>query len=305
MVTSSQTAKLSLKIYFLETRPQFLLLPVVLSFLGTTMAWFEGFFNAGYAVLAFIGLLLAHISVNVLNDYYDFLSGVDLRTKRTPFSGGSGILPAGLMKPKQAFWFGMTCFLINIPIGIYFVVVSGWALLPLLLVGAFCIVLYTPMILKKHWPEWSPGLGLGTLPVLGAYFVQTGHYSIPALIAAIPSGILVHNLLLLNEFPDAEADKLASKKTLPLTIGPKYAGVIYSSLLIFMYVWIAGWAIAGIMPLFTLISFLTIPFAIIAIRGALHSSDMKQLMPALGNNVLTVLVTQLLLGIGYILATAL
>jgi 1,4-dihydroxy-2-naphthoate octaprenyltransferase len=72
-----------------------------------------------------------------------------------------------------------------------------------------------------------------------------------------------------------------------------------------MYVWIAGWAIAGIMPLFTLISFLTIPFAIIAIRGALHSSDMKQLMPALGNNVLTVLVTQLLLGIGYILATAL
>ena len=57
-----------IKIWFLETRPQFLLLSVVLVFLGTCIAWYYGVFHLGYALLAFIGLLLAHVSANVLND---------------------------------------------------------------------------------------------------------------------------------------------------------------------------------------------------------------------------------------------
>lgn len=294
---------MKLKIWFLETRPQFLLLPVVLVLLGTAMAWYYGSFHLGHAFLAFLGLLLAHISVNVLNDYFDYTSGVDLKTQRTPFSGGSGILPAGLMKPRQALWFGITCFLLTIPIGIYFVIVKGWMLLPLLIVGAICILLYTPLILKQHWPEWSPGLGLGTLPVLGAYFVQTGHYSIPAIIAAIPSGILVHNLLFINEFPDVEADKTVNKKTLTITIGKRKSSILYFVLTILMYIWIIGAVIAGQMPPFTLIALLTVPFAVKAIKGALKYDDMSKLMPGLANNILVVLVTQLLLGIGYILAT--
>ncbi|MFC1984813.1 hypothetical protein ACFLUW_00245, partial [Chloroflexota bacterium] len=79
---------MKLKIWFLETRPQFLLLSVVLAFLGTCIAWYDGAFHLDYALLAFFGLLLAHISVNVLNDYFDYRSGIDLETKRTPFSGG-------------------------------------------------------------------------------------------------------------------------------------------------------------------------------------------------------------------------
>ena len=158
---------MNLKIWFLETRPQFLILPVVLSFLGTCIAWYYGPVNIGHAILAFVGLLFAHISVNVLNDYHDFKSGVDLATKRTPFSGGSGMLPESLLKPGQVLRFGIIAFLIATAIGIYFVVVSGWPLLPLLLVGGLCIILYTPVILKRSWPEWSPGLGLGSLPVLG------------------------------------------------------------------------------------------------------------------------------------------
>ncbi len=289
------------KIYFLETRPQFLLLSVVLAFLGASIAWYDGAFHPGYAVLAFVGILLTHISVNTLNDYFDYRSGVDLETKRTPFSGGSGILPAGLLKPKQVFWFGIGCFLLAVPIGIYFIIIRGWLLLPLLLVAAICILFYTPFILKVRWPEWAPGLGLGTLPVLGAYFVQTGTYTIPALIAAIPSGILVHNLLLLNEFPDVEADKKAGRKTLPITMGRKKAGIVYSVLTGIIYLWIVGIAVAIQEPIL-LIALLTLPFAIKAIQGALKYQDMSKLMPAMANNVLVVLVTQLLLGIGYILA---
>ncbi|MBM4446215.1 MAG: prenyltransferase [Chloroflexi bacterium] len=293
---------MKLKVWFLETRPQFLLLSVVLAFLGTCMAWHDGAFHLGHAILAFIGLLLCHISVNVLNDYYDYKSGIDLKTRRTPFSGGSGFLPAASLKPKHVFWFGLTCFLLAVPIGIYFVLVSGWLLLPLLVIAAVCILLYTPLLTRLGWPEWSPGVGLGTLPVLGAYFIQTGEYTLPAVIASIPSGILVHNLLFLNEFPDTEADMIADRKTLPITLGKARASIVYSVLTVAVYVWIFGSVELKLIPAFCLIALLTLPFAIRAIQGALRYQDESKLMPAMANNVLVVLLTQLLLGIGYLLA---
>ena len=291
-----------LKIWFLETRPQFLLLSVVLAFLGASIAWYDGAFHLGFALLAMVGLLLAHTSVNVLNDYFDYRSGIDLVTPKTPFSGGSGILPAARLTPTQVLWLGVVSLLLTIPIGIYFVLTRGWLLLPLILAGALCIALYTPFILKTKWPEWAAGLGLGTLPVLGAYFVQTAGYTWPAVIASIPSGILVHNLLLLNEFPDVEADRTGNRQTLPIIMGREKAGIVYSVLTIMVYLWIVGGVVARVMPVFALIALLTLPFAVKAIRGALKPTGMDQLMPAMANNVLVVLLTQLLLGIGYILA---
>ncbi|MBA7505597.1 1,4-dihydroxy-2-naphthoate octaprenyltransferase [subsurface metagenome] len=294
-----------LKICFLETRPQFLLLSVVLAFLGTCIAWYHGYFHLGYALLAFVGLLLCHISVNVLNDYFDYKSGIDLKTQRTPFSGGSGILPPALLKPRQVFWFGSVSFLLAIPIGVYFVIARGWLLLPLLVIGAVCVLLYTPFITKLGWPEWAPGVGLGSLPILGMYFVQTTAYTLPAIIAAIPSGILVHNLLLLNEFPDTEADEKAGRKTLSITMGKARASIVYSILTLVVYMWIIGAVVAGQMPAFSLIALLTLPFALKAIQGALKHQETSKLMPAMGNNIMVVLLTQLLLGIGYILARVL
>ena len=293
-----------LKIWFMETRPQFLLLSVVLAFLGTCVAWYDGAFHLGYALLAFLGLLMTHISVNVLNDYFDYKSGIDLETKRTPFSGGSGVIPAKLLTPKQVLWFGLTSFLLALVIGVYFVTTldGGWLLLPLLVIAAICVLLYTPLVTKLGWPEWAPGVGLGSLPILGAYFVQTTAYTFPVVVACIPSGILVHNLLLLNEFPDAEADRKAGRKTLPIIMGKRKASLVYSALTVVVYLWIIGGVIAGQMPALSLLGLLTLPLAIKAIRGALKHQDMAKLVPAMANNVLVVLVTQLLMGIGYILA---
>lgn len=293
---------MKLKIWFLETRPQFLLLSVVLAFLGNSIAWYYNGFLLGYALLAFVGLLLAHISVNVLNDYFDYRSGIDLQTKRTPFSGGSGILPAALLKPRQVFWLGLISFSLTIPIGVYFTITKGWALLPLLLVGAICIFLYTPVLTKLGWPEWAPGAGMGALPVLGTYFVQTGAYALPAVVASVTSGILVHNLLFLNEFPDLDADKKAGRKTLPILMGKRKAGILYSTLTIVVYLWIVVWVTLGQMPVFSLIALLTLPIAVKAIRGALKPQEASKLVPAMASNVMVVLLTQLLLGIGYILA---
>jgi len=296
-----------MKRWLLVIRANFLFLAVVLAFLGTSIAWYEsrqfgGAFNLGYAFLAGFGLLLAHISVNVLNEYFDYRSGVDLKTQKTPFSGGSGALPAGLITPRQALWLGLGSLLLAVPIGIYFTIVRGWALAPLLIFAAACIILYTPFILKTRWPEWAPGVGLGALPVLGAYFVHTGDYAVPAIIASIPSGILVHNLLLLNEFPDVEADASANRKTLPIVIGKGKASIVYSVLTGIVYLWIIGGVIAGQMPAFSLLGLLTLPLAVKAIRGSLQHQDMTRLVPAMANNVLVVLLTQLFMGIGYILA---
>ncbi|MBA7597675.1 1,4-dihydroxy-2-naphthoate octaprenyltransferase [subsurface metagenome] len=181
-------------------------------------------------------------------------------------------------------------------------VARGWQLLPLLLIAAVCILIYTPVILKLGWPEWAPGVGLGALPVLGAYFVQTTAYTLPAVVASIPSAILVHNLLLLNEFPDTEADEKAGRRTLPITMGKARASLLYVMLTLIVYLWIIGGVVVGLMPLFCLIALLTLPLAVKAIQGALRHQEITKLVPAMANNVLVVLLTQLLLGIGYILA---
>jgi len=132
-----------LKRWLLVIRAPFVPLSVVLAFLGTCIAWYDGAFHLGYALLAFFGLLLAHISVDVLNEYFDYKSGVDLETVRTPFSGGSGALPAGLISPKQALWLGLGSFLATIPVGIYFTIVSGLLL--------WCLYLHRSRCLYTIW----------------------------------------------------------------------------------------------------------------------------------------------------------
>jgi 1,4-dihydroxy-2-naphthoate octaprenyltransferase len=301
---------MSLKIFLVASRANFLLLSVVLGILGGSLAWYEhqkfgSDFNIWYAIIAGIGLILTHISVNVFNDYFDVRNKLDYNTPRTPFSGGSKSIVDNLITEKQALWFAIITLALAAPIGIFFIIVKGLLLLPLLLFVGVIIIIYTPLILKMGYPEWAAGLGLGTLPVLGLYFVQTGEYTISALIAAVPSGILVHNLLLINELPDADADKAVNRRTLPITVGKKNAAVVYSILLVVMYLWIIGAVITRDMPAFTLLGLLTIPLAYKAINGSFKFNDMSKLVPALANDVFVVLLTQLLMGVGFILAGAL
>ena len=288
--------------WFLATRPQFLIISVTQVFLGTSVAWYHGYFNLLYCLLALIGLILVHISVNTLNDYFDYKSGIDLEVKRTPFSGGSGTLPAGLLTPTSVGKLGLVCFLLAIPIGIYFVILRGWLLVPILVAGALCVLLYTTHLTRWGLGEIACGLGLGILPILGAYFVQSGTYTWEAVIAAIPSGILLHNALLLNEFPDVEADEKAGKKTFPIVMGKRKASLLYSMLIIAMYVWIAVWSIVGFMPIFALLGLLTLPLGVKAIKGARNYEEESKLISALGSNLMIVIGTQALLAVGYIIA---
>ncbi len=296
-----------LLLWIKETRPQFLTLSVVLTFMGTAMAWYHGTINLSYAVLAGFALTLTHGSSNAINDYFDYKSGIDLAVQRTPFSGGSGLVPEGKLPLSHALWVGIVCTAVALGIGIFLCFMTGWMLLPLIIIAILCLFLYTPVILKTPWPEWSPGLGLGILPTMAFCFIQSGEYSWPVFIASIASGILVHNLLLLNEFPDLEADRQGGRKTTPVLFGMKISVRFFKQATWAVYIWIGGCVLASfltqtiIMPAYCLLAFLSLPLALKAMKGSEFYNDRDRLIPALGHNVAFILSTHILLGIGYIL----
>lgn len=267
------------------------------------MSFHHGHFHWLRFVLTTVGLVLAHASVNILNDYFDYRSGIDLATPRTPFSGGSGILPRGLLEPEGVYKFGLGCLFAALLIGIYLTAVSGWQVLPLIIIGGVVIYFYTSYLTKWLAGELWAGLGLGTLPVLGAYFVQTGSYSSEALVASLAPGFLTANLLLLNEFPDLATDREAGRYHIVIALGKAGAGWVYAGLMAMTYLSIAVAVACRIMPPLTLIALLTIPFAAKAIRAAFkHHDELDKMIPALGANVITVLATDALLALGYLLS---
>lgn len=293
-----------LKSLFLEARPQFLLLSPILVFLGMSMALYNGSFCWSYFLLTVVGLTLLHTSVNTLNDYSDYKTGIDLKSRRTPFSGGSGFLPGGALTPRAVFWLGTGSFILAIPIGVYFIISRGWHLLPIFLIGAVFIFWYTSHITRIGLgaAEIAAGLGLGTLPVFGTYLILADRFSWPALYASVPSGFLVFNLLLLNELPDADADRTGKRRTLPIILGQKKAAIIYSALVTATYAWVVVGVILAIMPVWTLLALLTLPIGLKAVRGALTFKSFEELIPAQGANVMIVLLIQLSMGVGYLIA---
>ena len=293
----------SLKAWLILPRFQFLPLTVIMVSLGTAIAAYEGYFHFGHFLLAMFGSILVHMTVNVINDYHDYVDGIDLNTQRTPFSGGSGVLPLNLLKPKQAFWFATICLLVAMAIGFYFVMIKGWLLFPLLLVAGFSAYFYNVYLAKWHMGEIFAGISFGPLLVLGSYYVQTGRYSWEALVASLAPGLLTANLLFLNEFPDWEADRKGGRKHFVISLGKRDASYLFVVFLIASYLCILVGVLTRMMPAVTLIGLGTIGFGWKAAKGALqYYNNTEKLVPILGANVITILGTQALLAIGYVIA---
>ncbi len=293
----------SLKAWLMMPRFHFIPLTVILVSLGAAIAAHEGFFRWDYYLLAMIGSLLVHMTVNVINDYYDYVDGIDLQTQRTPFSGGSGVLTSGLLRPKQAFWFATICLLIAMGIGAYFCFVRGWLLFPLLLVAGFSAYFYNVYLARWLLGELFAGLNFGPILVLGSYYVQAGRYSWETLFASLAPGILTANLLFLNEFPDREADQRGGRRHLVITMGKKSASMLFVALLIASYLCIVIGVLTRMMPPVTLIGLMTGGFGWKTAKGALkYYQDTRRLIPVLGSNVVTILGTQALITVGYVIA---
>jgi 1,4-dihydroxy-2-naphthoate octaprenyltransferase len=256
-----------------------------------------------YILLVLVGALGTHISVNAFNEYDDFRTGLDMHTQRTPFSGGSGTLPANPGKSRSALLTAVISFIIVGMTGIYFAWRWGFSLLPLGLLGMAIIIAYTPWL--THVPFLcliAPGLGFGPLMVMGTYFALTGQYSWTAFVASLIPFFLVSNLLLLNQFPDVEADKTVGRRHFPILIGRHKSSLIFASFLGLTYVVILVGVGLSIFPIASLLGLLTLGLAIPLFKGSiLHADDIQKLVPFMGNNVLVNLITPVLVAIGLLI----
>jgi 1,4-dihydroxy-2-naphthoate octaprenyltransferase len=282
-------------------RLPFLTLPPVCVAVGAgTAYWQTGAINGWQVLLVVIGALSAHICVNVFNEYFDFRSGLDARTQRTPFSGGSGTLPARPDLEKATLALACLSFTITALVGLYFVWLRGWQLLPLGIVGLFLLVAYTTWLAYNPISSLvAPGLGFGVLMVMGTHFALTGTYTWSAFIASLVPTFLVSNLLLLNEFPDVEADQSIGRRHYPITIGRTASSTIYGVLLLLTYLSVIAGVILRLLPIFSLLALLTVPLAWRAYRGSRQNAvNIPALVPSMGVNVIINLLAPLLLAIG-------
>lgn len=294
-----------MKVWFMETRPHFLLLTLACVFTGLSVSIYEGYpINYSYLFLTLVGALLAHMSVNLLNDYHDFKSGIDMHTRRTPFNGGSGILSGGYVKAENVLKFALICFVGMLIIGAYFFMNFGPMILPIGLVGAVLICIYTQHLTKIAMGEFSAGLGFGLI-VIGSYFTQTGVYDSRILLVSLIPSLLIGNLLLLNEFPDIEPDALIGKrKNTPVTFGTKTASRIYSSIIIMVYVLLFLFILFQVLPIVALLSLAIVPLAVKAISGVLKNhtcNNLDLLLPYMRINVLVTILIPLLLSFSLII----
>jgi 1,4-dihydroxy-2-naphthoate octaprenyltransferase len=282
-------------------RPPFLILAPACVLVGLGSAYLQtGHINWLYFVLTLVAGVSAHISVNAFNEYFDFKSGVDSRTQRTPFSGGSGTLQAHPELAKGALLISWISLSITGLIGLYFLSVWGWKALPIGIVGLILLYGYTTwMVYQPALCLIAPGLGFGPLMVLSTHFALTGTFTWQALIASLVPFFLVSNLLLLNQFPDVEADRSAGRKHFPILLGRTASGYIYIAFLIAAYLVVIIGVAFGFLPRFSLLALLTVFFAVQIIQNVLKNSEnIPALIPAMGQNVIVNLLTPVLLAIG-------
>jgi len=287
-------------------RIPFLVLPPTCVLLGVASALYTGStINYFHLLLIFIGAVLSHISVNALNEYDDFKTGLDFKTVQTPFSGGSKALPENPEKAHHALITGVVSLIITVIIGFYFIYITGWMLLPLGLTGVLIIVTYTKWINRNPLLCLiAPGIGFGHLMVMGTCFVLTGEYSWTSFIISMVPFFLVCNLLLLNQFPDIDADREFGRKHLPIAVGKNTSVMIYGIfLLLAFFSIIAGWLL-NLLPVQSLVSMICIAFAFHIFLGVKKNmNSIPDLIPFMGKNVVLILLTHILLAIGIILGS--
>ena len=284
-----------LKAYAGVARVPFLLLPITLVASGAAAAAYEGHFVWGRTIVALVGLIALHAAVNILNEWSDLRTGIDLHTARTPFSGGSGTLPSGALSSNAALVFGLGAAGVGLSVGVWFVTQVGGIIVPILVVGAICVLAYTPYLTRSGVGEIAAGLGLGALPVLGVAIVQDGSVPRAALAAAVPAFFMTFNLLLLNEFPDEAADREGGRRHLVIVLGRKGAALVYAAAGLLTPVAIVVGTMTNVLPLHALAAVLPSLLLIQPLRWALAAPGTEVPILALGANVVWNLTTNLLL----------
>ncbi|MBI4834773.1 MAG: 1,4-dihydroxy-2-naphthoate octaprenyltransferase [Planctomycetes bacterium] len=299
-----------IKLWLKAVRAPFFTATIVPVILGSIIAWYAAHtFNWFYFWLTMLGIVLCHSGTNLANDYFDHTSRNDWVNKTpTPFSGGSRMIQDNLIPAKQILAASLLSFALAAAIGLYLNYVTGGKII--LAIGVIGIALgffYTASPLRLGYRgfgfgEFATGMGFGPLVVVGAYFVQTQKLDWLPLWASIPVGILIALVLYINEFPDYDADKEVNKRTLPVVLGKRKAAVLYYILIALTYLWIIGGVVLKTFPILSLLTLLTLPVAIKAIRTLSRNYEkVYELMPANAATIVLHLTFGIILSLGFFL----
>ena len=283
-------------------RIRFLLASVIAVSNGLAITyWKYSTIDPLYAILTYIGVVFLHASVDLLNDYWDYKRGIDVSTKRTKFSGGTGVLPENLLEPRTVYIAGLIFLVLGASIGTYFIMVRGIAIAIILGFAVTAIYFYSTKIVNAGLGELFVAIK-GAMIVLGSLYVQNATLDLAALYGGAIVGLLSATVLFINSFPDYEADKSKGRRTLVIIFGRKAASTIFPIFIIAAYALIAGGIFFGLTKVYSLITFVSMPLAIksaLALRKDPESID--NIVPAMASTVTYSRITGFMLAMSYIL----
>ncbi len=235
------------------------LVPVAIGGLQARAAGLE-FSGIRFGVALGAGLML-HTAANLWNDYYDFRWGVD----RQGACEGSGVLVHGEMTPARCFRGAVVSAALGAAGGVWLAVQVGWELLALGLaglVGAWAYAAGPGSPKHRAMGEVWVFLMMGAGMTLGGHMAQTGRFSWNAIAVGIPASLLMTLLLYANNLRDLESDRAAGLRTLPMRLPPRAAKGLAVAMLASAYLLTGALAIAGRVPLWTQLVYLTVPAAV-------------------------------------------
>ncbi len=283
-------------------RIRFLLASVIAVSNGLAITyWKYSTIDPVYAILTYVGVVFLHASVDLLNDYWDYKRGIDIATKRTKFSGGTGVLPENLLKPRTVYIAGLVFLILGASIGTYFIAIRGVTIAIILGFAVIAIYFYSTTIVNAGLGELFVAIK-GAMIVLGSLYVQNATLEPAAMYGGAIVGLLSATVLFINSFPDYEADKSKGRRTLVIILGRKVASTTFPMFIIAAYALIAGGIFFGLTKVYCLICFVSMPLAIksaLSLRKDPQSID--NIVPAMASTVTYSRITGFLLALSYIL----
>ena len=298
--TSDANDPFLLRVLLRTARPPFLILSPISVLLGMATAQAAGDrIDYGMLALLLLAAISAHISINTLNEYQDFKSGLDYRTKRTSFSGGSGALIAYPQAATKVLMTSAVALSVTMLVGLYFIWLRGLPVALIGIVGITLILTYTQWLNRHPWACLiAPGLGFGSLMVLGSHYVLAGSISLAAWLAAMLPFFLVNNLLLLNQYPDIMADRESGRRHFPIAHGVSVSNLVYGAFLLAACLTLAVGIGTGVFPRLATISLLPMLLSVYALNGAFrHQGDIGNHPHYLGANAAAAVSAPLLLAV--------
>ena len=283
-------------------RVRFLLASVIAVLVGLALNWSQNGTIAYFdAILTFAGVLALHASVDLLNDYWDFKRGIDTKTTRTKMSGGTGVLPEGLLQPSSVYRAGVIFLIIGSLIGSYFVITNGILIAIILGFAILSIYFYSTKIVDSGLGEFFVGVK-GSMIVIGTFFIQSGEISLESILAGVVVGTLSSLVLFIASFPDHDADKSKGRKTLVIVVGKEKAKKIFWFFPLLAYSIILIGVSVNLFPLLSLICLLSFPLMIKSGLGLQKNYDsINDLVPFMSSTLKFSRITGILFVISFLI----